>query len=78
LLESLSYHKVLERGYAVVRDAKDHPLTSATKIAAGMALALEFRDGRAPAVATGGPSGEPARDKSAHGGRRDDRQGKLL
>ncbi len=78
LLESLSYQKVLERGYAVVRDAKDRPVTSAAKLAAGMALALEFHDGRAPAVATGGPGGEPSRDKPAHGGRRDERQGKLL
>jgi exodeoxyribonuclease VII large subunit len=78
LLESVSYRSVLARGYAVVRDAKDRPLTSAAKISAGMALALEFHDGRAAAVATEGPGGEPARDKPARSGRRDDRQGKLL
>ena len=51
LLEGYSYKGVLARGFAVVRDARERPLASATRIRPGAALSLEFRDGRAPVVA---------------------------
>ena len=49
LLRSMSYQSVLARGYAVVRGPGDLPLTSAASALAGLAVALEFADGRAAA-----------------------------
>jgi len=45
MLESLSYARVLERGYAVVRRADDGAVVAdATSIQAGDAIDIEFRD----------------------------------
>src|SRR5690606_12382032 len=55
VLQSLSYMNVLKRGYAVVRDADDRPLTRAAGIATGQALSIQFSDGRIAAVAGDGP-----------------------
>jgi len=49
LLRSISYQSVLARGYAVVRGPDDRPVTSAAAALPGMAVALEFADGRAAA-----------------------------
>ena len=46
VLQSLSYKNVLKRGYAVVRDAADRPLTRAAEVSPGQPLAIEFADGR--------------------------------
>ncbi|SDR62591.1 Exodeoxyribonuclease VII large subunit [Rhizobiales bacterium GAS113] len=54
LLDSVSYRRVLARGYALVHDAAGHPLRLAAEIAAGQALVLEFADGKVGAVAEGG------------------------
>jgi exodeoxyribonuclease VII large subunit len=54
LLNALGYHKVLERGFALVRDGEGHPLRSASAVAANDPLDIEFADGRVAAVATGG------------------------
>ncbi|MBZ5759629.1 MULTISPECIES: exodeoxyribonuclease VII large subunit [Rhizobium] len=51
MLQSLSYKNVLKRGYAVVRDEEDRPLSSAALISAGQAISLEFADGRVAATA---------------------------
>ena len=53
LLESYSYRGVLARGFAVVRDQRERPLTSAAEVKSGAALSLEFHDGRAAARAAG-------------------------
>jgi exodeoxyribonuclease VII large subunit len=71
LLESFSYKKVLERGYAVVRDGGGHVVSAAT--AKGQ-LSVEFHDGKTEVVA--GPGTPPPAPKKAKG--RDDRQGNLL
>src|SRR5690606_3885026 len=52
LLESYSYERVLERGFALVSDASGHPVTSAASLAPGMAVGLRFRDGGADAEIT--------------------------
>ena len=44
---------MLERGYAVVRDANGGIVKRAGEISSGQALSLEFADGRAGAVAAG-------------------------
>ncbi|MEP9366846.1 exodeoxyribonuclease VII large subunit [Xanthobacter sp. VNH20] len=74
VLEALSYHGVLKRGFALVRDAQGAAVRTASAVAPGTALELEFADGRVGAVAngvgaaplppTGGPSlAPPARAK---------------
>ncbi|TCL72069.1 exodeoxyribonuclease VII large subunit [Rhizobium sp. BK251] len=63
VLQSLSYKNVLKRGYAVVRDGDDNPLSQAEAISPGMALSLEFADGRVSAVAGAGGGPPPARKK---------------
>ena len=57
LLESYSYKGVLDRGFAVVRDASGTPLTRAAAVPAGAALAIEFADGETAAIAGGAPTG---------------------
>src|SRR5215212_73541 len=55
LLESFSYKSVLERGFALVRGGDGKPIRRAASISAGEALAIEFADGTARAVAEGAP-----------------------
>jgi exodeoxyribonuclease VII large subunit len=52
LLTALSYHGVLARGFALVRDAAGAPLRAAASITPGLALDIEFSDGRVGAMAT--------------------------
>lgn len=52
LLEALSFQKVLERGFAVIRDEDGKPLVSAASVRPGQRLELQFRDGRKKAEAT--------------------------
>jgi exodeoxyribonuclease VII large subunit len=71
LLESFSYERVLERGFVLVCDAKDGPVTSAASVSPGMKLRLRFRDGERHAIATdGGRSrgkAKPADDETPQG-----------
>ena len=77
VLQSLSYKNVLKRGYAVVRDEDDRPLTRAGEIGEGRALSIEFADGRVSAIsgaaapaaphengAANAPSSKPSRKPS--------------
>lgn len=52
LLEALSFQKVLERGFAVIRGEDGTPLVSAASVRPGQRLELQFRDGRKKAEAT--------------------------
>ncbi|TAN75874.1 MAG: exodeoxyribonuclease VII large subunit, partial [Magnetospirillum sp.] len=54
LLESFSYRKVLERGYAVIRDERGHPVISAAAAKPGSGLTVEFGDGTIQAVVRSG------------------------
>ncbi len=74
LLESVSYRAVLERGYAVVRDSADDPVTAAAATRPGMGLSLEFRDGRADVTVTGRARVKGSPRSSGDGGK----QGSLL
>lgn len=60
VLQSLSYKNVLNRGYAMVRDSDNRPLTLAAMIAPEMAISIEFGDGRVAAIAHG--EGEAPKD----------------
>ena len=64
LLGSLSYKSVLDRGYAVVRNAKDTPVASAHTIKSGEAFSVELRDGRITGVAAGGDIKPPQQNKT--------------
>ncbi len=72
LLESYSYEHVLKRGFALVRGEDDEPLTSAAALSSGMAVSLQFHDGRARAVIDGG--GSSPKRKAA----KPEKQGTLL
>ncbi len=59
VLDSLSYQNVLKRGYAVIRDASDKPVTESAAVSPGDALSIEFADGRAHVLATGDGAPRP-------------------
>src|SRR5215218_4989157 len=79
LLESYSFHSVLQRGFALVRDQDDHPVLAAADTRAGDTLGIEFADGKIGARVTEGagaaprPAPPPRRRDSGSGG-----QGSLL
>ncbi len=50
ILQSLSYKNVLKRGYAVVRDEDDRPVSLASALSTGAAISIEFADGRVGAI----------------------------
>jgi exodeoxyribonuclease VII large subunit len=51
ILQSLDYRRVLQRGYAIVRDENNRPVSAAREITSGQKLELEFADGRVQATA---------------------------
>jgi exodeoxyribonuclease VII large subunit len=59
MLASLSYHAVLSRGYAVVRDADGRMIRSARAVAPAGRLEIELADGRFGAVAMHGSAPAP-------------------
>ncbi|MBX6322649.1 MAG: exodeoxyribonuclease VII large subunit [Rhodospirillaceae bacterium] len=74
LLESYSYQQVLARGFVLVRDAADRPVTSAGAMPPpGGGIVLQFYDGEVQATA-GGRTRRTARTR----GGPDDPQGSLL
>ncbi len=64
VLDSLSYQRVLDRGFALVANADGQPILDAASVSAGMALDIKFRDGTVAATATGEAT-EPAKPKRA-------------
>ena len=46
MLESMSFKKVLERGFVVVRDADGRLISDAAAVQSGQSLALEFQQER--------------------------------
>ena len=61
LLESYSFHSVLNRGFALVRDQDGHPIMTAAETRAGDTIAIEFADGRVGARVTEGAAAAPPR-----------------
>ncbi len=60
LLESYSYERVLDRGFALVRDKAGAPVTRAADVKEGERLSLRFADGERGATADGeAPSPQP-------------------
>ncbi|MGL4488102.1 MAG: exodeoxyribonuclease VII large subunit, partial [Rhizobiaceae bacterium] len=61
--EGLSYSRVLERGFALVRDSDGNMVRGKTAIASGQHLQLQFADGHVDVVESSG--GKPLKSKSA-------------
>jgi len=85
LLESYSFKRVLDRGYAVVRDSDGVPITTVDGARLGDAVGLEFSDGSASAIISGDTAGRRPTPKRGRGiktkpdpDRGPDRQGNLL
>jgi exodeoxyribonuclease VII large subunit len=74
LLVAFSYHGVLARGFALVRDGAGRPLHTAAAVSAGMPMEIEFADGRVGARADGGvaspdkPATETGKPRPRRGG----------
>jgi len=88
LFDSLNYKSVLERGFAVIRDAKGNALSAAGMISTNDRLDIEMKDGHITAQAVGGTSAPAKKKKKPEKGPKkgpkkrpekgDDRQGSLL
>ena len=59
LLESYSFHSVLNRGFALVRDQDGQPVLAAAGLGVGDTLGIEFADGRVGAKVTEGTGTAP-------------------
>ncbi|MBX9943156.1 MAG: exodeoxyribonuclease VII large subunit [Reyranella sp.] len=59
LLESYSFHSVLTRGFALVRDQDGQPVLAAAGVRTGDALRIQFADGRLDARVTDAPASAP-------------------
>ncbi len=64
LVSSLSHRSVLNRGFALLRDASGNAVTSARQLSPGEAFSAELRDGTIDAVTRSG-GGEPRPAKTA-------------
>ena len=91
LLESFSYQRVLERGFALVTGEGERSIDSVRKLSPGMDVSIRFQDGEAGATVTGAaqaggggkrkkpPSKKVVKRKSPKAGTdEDDPQGTLL
>ncbi|HEY9163741.1 MAG TPA: exodeoxyribonuclease VII large subunit, partial [Magnetovibrio sp.] len=76
LLDSLSYQRVLDRGYTLVTDAKGRAVTSAKDLHAGEDITLRMRDGEVGARVSG--TAAPKAKKPTKASDVDDKQGNLL
>ncbi|MCX7363146.1 MAG: exodeoxyribonuclease VII large subunit [Alphaproteobacteria bacterium] len=78
LLESYSFHSVLNRGFALVRDQDGQPVLAASGTRAGDTIGIEFADGRIGARVTESTAATPRPPASPR--RREDggNQGSLL
>jgi exodeoxyribonuclease VII large subunit len=82
LLESYSFHSVLNRGFALVRDQDGQPVLAAAGTSTGQTISIEFNDGRVGARVTDGSGvAKPVAPPPVSPRRRDDgtgNQGSLL
>ena len=65
LLASLSYHGVLQRGFALVRDEAGRSVRSVGQIAVGQPLDIELADGHVGARTTQAGAPRPAKPSSS-------------
>ncbi len=77
LLESYSYERVLERGFALVAAADGRPVTSTSQVKPGDDVSIRFKDGATSARVAGGAAPQPKKRKPKPAAD-DDPQGSLL
>ena len=77
LLQTLGYHNVLSRGFALVRGEDGAMLRRAAEVKPGSALDIEFADGHVEAHADGAAR-KPEPEAKTQRRRGDDKQGSLL
>jgi exodeoxyribonuclease VII large subunit len=77
VLESVSYENVLKRGFAVVH-GPEGLISRAAQVAPGLALEIEFNDGRAGAIGAAGGTAPMSKKKPPRPPRDDGPQGSLL
>ena len=72
LLETLSYERILDRGFALVRDDRGEPVLAAAATGPGQKVSIRFKDGEVGAViagddagSTGTGDGKPATARTA-------------
>ena len=87
LLESFSFKRVLDRGFALVTDAGERPVTAAAALGSGQDIAIHFHDGAvgarvtdAKSAAKATPAADPKKSdrKTSPKKKKDGRQGELL
>lgn len=79
LLDSYSYERVLDRGFALVTGADGSPILSATQLSPGDDVSLRLKDGeRAARISGGSVAPKPARKAKPKKSDSDDPQGSLL
>lgn len=78
LVEAYSYHKVLNRGFALVRDAAGAPIRAAAATAPGAHVEIEFFDGRIDATVNSGGATPRRKTKEAEKGEKKSGQGGLF
>ena len=69
LVSAYSYHKVLDRGFALVRDAAGSPVRAAAAVGGGERIEIEFADGRVNAVTEGKGTARKARPGGGSAGK---------
>jgi exodeoxyribonuclease VII large subunit len=72
MLASLSYHSVLGRGFALVRDASGRAVRSVAGLEVGAPIDIELADGHRGAVVADGEPASPPEAKRDHGGAREE------
>ncbi len=80
MLRSLSHQSVLDRGFALIRDAGKKPLTTVASMGAGMPVAIEMHDGQIGATINGSKpkSAAPKKKTAQHKKPGDSTQGSLF
>ena len=81
IMDSMSYERVLERGYAVVINSEGKPVSKASSLKAGEQVTTKFHDGERQMVVDG--KGNPAaapikKPRKANQAKSDDGQGSLF
>ena len=65
LLESYSYERVLERGFSLVTDSNQKPITSATELSVGNEVIVRLKDGKVGMTVTGSDLPKPNPKKAS-------------
>jgi exodeoxyribonuclease VII large subunit len=63
LLESYSYERVLDRGFSLVTDASQKPITSVAELSFGDEVSVRLKDGKVDMIVTGSDTPKPTPKK---------------